>query len=117
MRKYPTDTSALLSTSLTDSQWANIEKFFTKRKRKHSLREIINALLYITKTSAQWRMVPVHYPKWKLVYYYFRRWTAVGLIEEIHDTLRNLCRKKAGRTENPSLGLLDSQSVKSSYIT
>jgi putative transposase len=109
MKKYPTD--------LTDSQWAKIEIFFVKRKRKYSLREIVNALLYITKTSAQWRMLPADYPKWKLVYYYFRRWTGEGLIEEIHDALRKICRKNAGRNESPSLGLLDSQSVKTSCIT
>ena len=68
MKKYPTD--------LTDSQWVKIEKFFKKRKRKHSLREIVNALLYIVKTGIQWRMLPRCYPKWELVYYYFRLWTA-----------------------------------------
>lgn len=109
MKKHATD--------LTDSQWAKIEKFFTQRKRKHSLREIIDALLYIVKTGIQWRMLPHNYPKWELVYYYFRRWTGEGLIEEIHDALRSFCRKQAGRNESPSLGLIDSQSVKTSCIT
>ena len=109
MKIYPTD--------LTDSQWLKIEKFFTKRKRKHSLRKIVDALLYITKSGVQWRMLPRSYPNWKLVYYYFRRWAAEGLIAEIHDRLRSYCRKQAGRKESPSLGLLDSQSVKSSCIT
>lgn len=109
MKKYPTD--------LTDSQWSKIENFFTKRKRKHSLREIVNALLYITKSGNQWRMLPHDYPNWKLVYYYFRRWMAEGLIEEIHEALRSLCRKQAGRNESPSLGLLDSQSAKTSCIS
>ena len=109
MQKYPTD--------LTDSQWTKIKKFFTKRKRKHSLREIVNALLYIVKSGIQWRMLPLNFPNWKLVYYYFRRWTGEGLIEEIHDSLRDYCRKQAGRKESPSLGLMDSQSVKSACIT
>jgi putative transposase len=109
MRKYPID--------LTDNQWAKIEPFFKSRKRKHSLRHIVNALLYMTKTGVQWRMLPRCYPNWELIYYYFRRWTADGLIEEIHDALRSICRKQAGRKESPSLGLLDSQSVKTSCIT
>ena len=109
MKKYPT--------YLTDSQWTKIKKFFKKRKRKHSLREIVNALLYIVKTGIQWRMLPRCYPKWELVYYYFRLWTAEGLIEEIHDVLRSICRKQMGRKESPSLGLLDSQSVKTSCMT
>ena len=109
MKIYPTD--------LTDSQWSKIEIFFTKRKRRHSLRKILNALLYITKSGIQWRLLPKEYPKWELVYYYFRRWTSEGLIEEIHEVLRSYCRKQAGRKENPSLGLIDSQSVKTSCIT
>ena len=117
MRKYPID--------LTDSQWAKIASFFVNRKRKHSLREIVNALLYVAKTGIQWRFLPTNYPKWQLVYYYFgfaqhkyfRRWTAEGIIEEIHACLLKLCRRKAGRNESPSLGLLDSQSVKTSCIT
>jgi len=109
MKNYPTD--------LTDSQWSKIAKFFTIRKRKHPLREIINALLYIAKSGIQWRLLPKEYPRWELVYYYFRRWTSEGLIEEILDSLRNYCRKKSGRKESPSLGLLDSQSVKTSCIS
>ena len=57
------------------------------------------------------------YPKWQLVYYYFRKWTAEGLIEEIHDFLRDYCRKQQNREESPSLGLIDSQSVKTSSMT
>ena len=117
MQIYPTDTSTLLSTSLTDSQWAKIENLFDNRKRKHSLREMVNALFYITKSGIQWRMLPKEYPKWQLVYYYFRKWTGEGLIEEMHDLLYSICRKQAGRALSPSLGLIDSQSVKTSSMT
>jgi putative transposase len=109
MKIYPTD--------LTNNQWAKIEKLFENRKRKHSLREVINALFYITKSGIQWRMLPKEYPKWQLVYYYFRKWTGDGLIEEMHDLLRSDCRKQIGREESPSMGLIDSQSVKTSSMT
>lgn len=109
MRIYPTD--------LTDSQWAKIEKLFDTRKRKHSLKEILNALFYITKSGIQWRMLPREYPKWQLVYYYFRKWTSGGLIEEMHELLHAVCRKQAGRDASPGLGLIDSQSVKTSSMT
>ena len=116
--RYPTD--------LTDSQWAKIENLFENRKRKHSLKEIMNALLYITKSGIQWRMLPKEYPKWQLIYYYFRKWTSEGLIlvlctkyevEEMHDLLRSICRQQVGKAISPSLGLIDSQSVKSSSMT
>ena len=109
MQIYPTD--------LTDSQWTKVDKIFDKRKRKHLLREILNALFYITKSGIQWRMLPKEYPKWQLVYYYFRQWTAEGLIEEMHELLHSKCRTQAGRDVSPSLGLIDSQSVKTSSMT
>jgi putative transposase len=109
MQIYPTD--------LTDNQWAKIEKLFDNRKRKHSLREVVNALFYITKGGIQWRMLPKEYPKWQLVYYYFRKWISEGLIEEIHDMLHSFCRKQVGKDISPSLGLIDSQSVKTSSMT
>ena len=109
MRIYPT--------GLTDYQWSKIIKFFKLRKRKHPLRSIFNGLLYITKTGVQWRMLPKEYPKWQLVYYYFRKWTSEGLIEEIHKFLVGYCRKQKNREESPSLGLIDSQSIKTSSMT
>jgi putative transposase len=109
MRVYPTD--------LTDSHRAKIEKLFGNRKRKHSPREIINALFYITKGGIQWRMLPNEYPKWQLAYYYFRKWTGEGLIEEMHDLLHSFCRKQSGKDISPSLGLIDSQSIKTSSMT
>ena len=109
MQIYPTD--------LTDNQWSKIEKLFDNRKRKHSPKEIVNALFYITKSGIQWRMLPKEYPKWQLVYYYFRKWTIEGLIEELHDMLRTLCRRQAGKKSSPSLGLIDSQSIKTSSMT
>lgn len=110
MKNYPTNQ--------TDKQWKVIEIIIEdKRKRKNSLREIWNALQYITKSGIQWRMLPKDLPKWQLVYYYFRKWTAEGLIEEIHDILVKQIRKKRGKSITPSLGLLDSQSVKTHSMT
>ena len=100
-------------TNMTDSQWSAILVILNdKRKRKHSLREIFDAIFYMLKTGCQWRMLPNDFPKWQLVYYYFNKWKSDGTIEEIHETLRVKTRKDAGRESSPSLGLIDSQSVK-----
>ncbi|WP_313382271.1 IS5 family transposase [Proteiniphilum saccharofermentans] len=105
MNTYPTN--------LTDSQWNTILVILDdNRKRKHSLREILNAIFYMLKTGCQWRMLPRDFPKWELVYYYFNKWKWDGTIEEIHEQLRKFTRKKAGREYSPSLGIIDSQSVK-----
>lgn len=102
---YPTD--------LTDIQWKTIVHLLDdSRKRKHSLHEIWNAIFYLLKTGCQWRMLPKEYPKWELVYYYYNRWRNDGTIEEVHEVLRNKIRKRTGREESPSLGIIDSQSSK-----
>ena len=104
-------------TNLTDNQWSKIVNFFAARKRKHPLRSIVNALLYLTKTGVQWRMLPSDFPKWQLVYYYFRKWTSESLIEEIHKYLVGYGRKRKKKHENPNLGLIDSQNVKPNSMT
>ena len=54
------------STNLTDKQWQVIEKIINtqERKRKHSLRNIMNAILYLHKTGCQWRMIPKDFAPW-----------------------------------------------------
>jgi putative transposase len=80
MKNYPINVS--------DSQWQFISDFLdTQRNRKYELREIVKAVLYMVKTGCQWRMLPVDFPPWKLVYYYFDTWKKNGLIELIHESL------------------------------
>jgi len=101
------------STDLTDSQYDTILSILEDdRKRKHSLREIFDGIFYMLKTGCQWRMIPDGFPKWELIYYYFSKWKNNGTIEMIHETLRDITRKNAGKEISPSVGLIDSQSVK-----
>lgn len=100
---------------LTDSQWEVVQKIIPdKRRRKQSLRLIVNALLYVVKTGCQWRMLPPCFPKWQLVYYYFRKWKGDDTILLLHDKLVEWVRIKRGKRAEPSVAIMDSQSVKSS---
>lgn len=76
------------------------------------MREIVNAILYITKSGCQWRMLPLSYPPWQSVYYYFDKWKSYGIIEELHDHLAEKVRLKSGKQAQPSIGIIDSQSAK-----
>ena len=106
---YPSD--------LTDSQWAIIREILQDtRKRKWSLSQILNSIFYVVKGGIQWRMLPKDMPPWQTVYYYFRKWKADGTWDLIHEELRLKCRKKANREASPSVGLIDSQSVKTSFL-
>lgn len=110
MKIYPTD--------LTESQWQVIENIVdpNKRRRKYSLHKIMNALLYIAKSGIQWRMLPKDFAPWETVYYYFRKWKRDGLIEETHDVLVERIRTMMGKKPAPSVGIMDSQSVKACNV-
>lgn len=105
-------------TDLTDAEWAEIAPSVEPKpgqvgaKRHYPTREIVNALLYQTKTGCQWRMLPHEFPKWNLVRYYFDTWTWDHTIEELNDLLVRRVRVLEGRSAEPTAGSIDSQSVK-----
>ena len=110
MTSYPTD--------LSNSQWKIISNFLDiDRSRKYDLREIVNAVLYLVKTGCQWRMLPGDFAHWKIVYYYFSTWKNKGLWEEIHESLVERIRTANGKKEEPSVGIIDAQSVKSTLVS
>lgn len=102
---------------LTDSQWEVMKYVFNhQRKRKHNLREVVNALFFILRTGLQWRNLPRNFPKWTIVYYYFRHWQKDGTIEVLNMYLVELERQAWGKEATPSIVCLDSQSVKSAPL-
>jgi transposase len=102
---------------LTDSQWQFIQEFLPlQRTRQHDLRVVMNAILWVVRTGAQWRNLDRKYPAWQSVYYHFYRWSRDGTIETINRTLNGLVRQQAGRAALPSLMCADSQSVKLSPL-
>lgn len=105
------------ASELTDSQWDIIQAMIPAAKsggrpRSLEMRQVINAILYVTVGGISWRMLPQEYPPWQSVYSYFRQWRLDGTWQRIHDTLRALVRRRAGRHKHPTAGCLDSQSVK-----
>ena len=107
----------MYETDLTDSQWQVIQEIVPDtRRRKHSLRLIINALLYLTKSGCQWRLLPNEFPAFPLVYYYFRRWQADGRWARLNQALvrRHQQRAAPSRQPSPSVAVLDAQSIKCS---
>ena len=66
----------------------------------------------MVKSGCDWRMLPHDLPQWDIVYHYFRAWKQDGTWKRIHDTLRGKLRRKLGKNEQPTAGIIDSQSVK-----
>ncbi len=104
-RSYPSDVS--------DAQWQEIRLLFIgTRQCKWDKRELLNAVFYVVKTGCQWRQLPHDFPPYQTVYSFYRRTLKSGLWDKILQYLVTKTRERAGRTAQPSYGLIDSQSVK-----
>src|SRR5689334_21880693 len=71
---------------MTDRQWEHIADILPStsgmgRPRKHSIRQVIDAITYVLVTGCQWRALPQEYPPWQSVYYSFRRFQRNGTWE------------------------------------
>ena len=108
---------AVYPTDLTDEQWQAISRLVPPAKpggrpRSVNMREVLNALFYLTRTGCAWRMLPKDYPPKDTVYYYFKTFRQDGTWERIHDLMRRRVRRKHGKFQRPSAAIIDSQSVK-----
>jgi putative transposase len=100
-------------TELSDSQWQVIEKYVSHhRPRKHSLRKMVDAVLWLTRTGCQWRNLDDRYGKWESVYYYFRLWRDRGILTTILEELVQTERIRQKRSPHPTAVAVDSQSVR-----
>jgi putative transposase len=104
-------------TDVSDAEWQVLEPLVQRsgplgRPVKLDLREIVNALFYWERTGCQWRLIPTDFPNWTSVRYYFDKWTKDGTWIGINDSLRRQVRVQEGRDGEPTAGVLDSQSVK-----
>jgi putative transposase len=112
-RTYPSD--------LTDEEWGIIADMIPVpfwqpglQEPEHHPREMMNAIRYRTRTGCSWRSLPHDFPPWSTVSKCMYRWIADDTIERIHDALVRHVRVAEGRNPEPTAGVIDSQSVKSS---
>ena len=80
-------------------------------------RKLTDAVLYLVKTGCQWKMLPNDFPPYSTVHSFYRRARLNGLWGMITVELVRLTGLKAGRHESPTYGLIDSQSVKTTYTS
>jgi putative transposase len=109
------------TTDLSDAEWNYIEPHLPApkgygRPRTHDLREILNAVFYVLKSGCQWRLLPHDFPRWPTVYWYFRTWRIDGTWERINRAIRERLRVRLKRDPQPSAGVVDSQSVKTTAV-
>ena len=108
-------------TDLSNAEWVLIEPHLPAprapgRPRLHPLREILNAIFYVVRSGCAWRLLPHEFPPWKTVYHYFRVFRLDGTWERMHAALRERVRVRLRRNPQPSAGIVDSQSVKTTSV-
>ena len=109
-KAYPSDVS--------DEEWAFVAPYLTLMRedaaqRKHELREVFNALRWMVRAGAAWRMLPTNLPPWALVYQQSQRWIAAGCFEAMVHDLREILRLAVGREPSPTAIILDSRTLQS----
>ena len=107
---YPSD--------VTDEEWAFCAPYLTlcredAEQRRHDLRSVFNALRWMVRAGAPWRMMPVDFPPWEAVYQQTRRWLDAGAFAAIAHDLRCLLRQMAEREPEPSAAILDARTLRS----
>jgi transposase len=108
-------------TDLSDAEWECIKPLVPTppgvgRPRVHPLREILDAIFYVVRSGCAWRLLPHDFPPWKTIHHYFRSWRIDGPWERMHATLRKRVRVRMNRDPEPSAGVVDSQSVKTTGV-
>jgi transposase len=107
---YPTDVS--------DEEWAFVAPYLTLMtedapQRDYRLREVFNALRWLVRAGAPWRLIPHDFPPWHTVYDQTQRWLRAGSFEAIVHDLRALLRLAEGREAQPSAVVLDARTLQS----
>src|SRR5215468_11049832 len=109
-QRYPSD--------VTDAQWALVEPLIPVypggRPRETSMRDVLDAILYLVRTGCQWAYLPKDFPPKSTVWGYFDEWRYNGTLEAIHDKLRDRVRKQEKPGQPRRTASIDSQSVDTS---
>jgi putative transposase len=102
---------------LTRIQWKRLKRLLPAAKpggrpRSVNLREVVNGIFPILRGGCAWRMMPTALPRWSTCHDDFCKWRNGGTLAKIIDSLRTRIRQRAGRNKSPSMGIIDTQSVK-----
>ncbi len=75
-------------------------------------RRVVGAIAWHLRVGGPWRVLPQGFPPWRTVYGWFRRWLDLGLFDVLLRDVARRRRRKVGRRRGPSLGIVDTQTVK-----
>ena len=77
---------------VSKEEWAFLDPLIPKSEASTGQpprywRQLLNGILWVLSTGAQWRDLPERFGPWETVYGYFRNWRADGLLDSIIDAL------------------------------
>ena len=103
---------------VSDDEWVFVAPYLTLMtpdapQRHYDLCEVFNALRWLVRSGAPWRMLPHDFPRWEAVYQQTQRWLQAGCFAAIVEDLRLLLRLAPGRNPQPSAAIFDSQTLQS----
>jgi len=107
-RRYPSD--------MAEAEWAVCEPLLPApawlagrggRPASHCMRDIVDAIRYLTHNGPVWRALPADFPPAGTVYWWADKWQADGSAERMHDDLRDRVRSAAGRKVAPTAAIID----------
>lgn len=109
-KPYPSDVS--------DDEWQFVLPYLTLMRldapqREHDLRDVFDALRWMARAGAGWRLLPHDFPPWAAVYQQTQRWLRAQVFETIAHDLRVLLRIAAGRAAEPTAAIFDARTLQS----
>jgi transposase len=78
----------MTTTRLTDEEWVKIRDFLQRDARAYvgnetECRGFVEGVIWVSRSGAQWRLLPSEYGKWNTVYKRFGRWCDAGVWERM----------------------------------
>ena len=110
-KPYPSDVS--------DEEWALVAPYLAllpedSHQRRYPLREVFNAMRWMVRAGAPWRLIPHEFPPWATVHQQAQRWIRAGVFEALVHDLRAVLRLADDRAPQPSAVVLDARTLQSS---
>lgn len=99
-------------------EWAFVGPYLTlcredAPQREYFLRSVFNAVPWLVRSGAHWRMMPNGFPPWPVVYQQTQRWIRARCFAMMAEDLRCLLREFAGHNPQASAMVLDGRTLQS----
>nr|WP_244313380.1 IS5 family transposase [Streptomyces zinciresistens] len=109
------------SSDLTEAEWQVLRPLLPVpawlqgrggRPEGYCHRVMLDAVRHVVDNGVKWVNLPCDFPPYRRVHAFARRRQVTGLLDGLHDRLRDKVRQKEGRGVDPTAAIVDSQSVR-----